>query len=62
MSKHSDIDTRIIRACKLAKTTPEEMEEQGRTLLELFRDACRNNTGAGLDTKPESHIFEIRDI
>lgn len=53
MGKHSDIDTRISRACTLANTTTKDMEEQGRTLLELFRDARRNNTDAAIELHDE---------
>ena len=45
MNARNDIDTRIRRFCMISCTNEKEMENLGKSLLTIFRDVCRSNTG-----------------
>ena len=50
MKRQNDIDSRIHRMCRFYGTDEEEMLERGTQLLTGFRDVCRANGDAALDT------------
>ena len=45
MNARNDIDSRIRRFCMVSCTNEKEMEDLGKSLLTIFRDVCRSNTG-----------------
>ena len=53
-----DVDTRIRRLCLFASTGEDEMHRLGTALLETFRDVCRYNTEAAVDTYNDLCSFD----